>query len=363
MPTGKTVSSDYKLIDAAIKNGKVGSLYIFHGEEHYLRDRYIESLRKHLCPNGLDGFNYKRFEGKTLTADLLEETIDTLPVFSDRTFIEIRDYQLFPRKRDSDEPPSEKTKKKDAKKTRRMDEPPMQRILTSLPDYVCVLIIFDTIEYKPDTRTKYSKDILQHAQVIEFSVQDRGNLTKWLMNHYKTAGKKIGRAEAEHLIHITGGHMSTLKNEVEKTSAFSKDEFITRSDIDAVVIPELDAIVYQLSDAIIKREHIKAIRILDELLRMREAPQKLIFSISLKMRQLLAARACIESKLGKPDLMKMCAINYDFQAQMLLDTARKTTLHNCCRAVLDCAQAALDLNSAPDPEARMVELVARLALL
>ena len=387
----KSISDDYKKIDSAVKSGQVGNFYIFHGDEHYLRDRCLQQLRKHLCPGGPDGFNYRRFEGKEVSLDMLEDAIDTLPAFAARTLIEIHDYELFSKKKDgyddgdggggggsgddSDDgggddgngshggrPADAKAKRgKRAAGPRGGGPPPLLRILSSIPDYACLIFVFDTLAYKPDGRSKASKEILKHAQVIEFTVQERNSLVKWLASHYASLGKKIGKSEAEYLIHITGGLMASLKNEVEKTAAYSKGEFVTRSDIDAVVVPVLDAIVYQLSDAIVRREHAKAMRILDELLLMREAPQRLIFSISLKMRQLLAARVCIDSGQGKAALVKMCSLNHDFQAQLLLDTARRTSLAACRRAVIHCARAAYDLNSSPDPESRMTELVVRLA--
>ena len=340
----KNVNEDYKKLDLAIKENQIGNFYIFHGEEHYLRDRYLEMLRKHLCPDGLDGFNYRRFEGADVNLNILEDSIDTLPVFAERTLIEVHDFDLFSKKAD------------DAGTSSSL------RIFEALPDYVCVLFVFNTIEYKPDKRIKINKEIIKHAQIIDFAVQNQSNLIKWMASHFNSIGKKIGKSEAEHLIHITGGYMATLKNEIEKTAAHSKGEYITIADIDAVVVPILDAVVYQLTDALVKREHTKAMRILDELLRMREAPQRLIYSISLKMRQLLAARICIENNLGKASLIEMCALNHDFQARILLDTARKSTLTACRQAVIDCAKAAYDLNSSPDPESRMVELVAKLAL-
>ena len=134
-----------------------------------------------------------------------------------------------------------------------------------------------------------------------------------------------------------------------------------QEDIDAVVMPEMDAVVYKLTDALVQRDHKAAMRILDELLRMREAPHKLLFSISLKMRQLLAARVCLDRGLGRDALMDLCGIRYEFQARTLMETARKTTLSKCRDAVLRCADAAYDLNSAPEPEARLTELIVRLA--
>ena len=340
MTKKETTDYDFKKIESDIKENTIGNFYIFHGVEHYLRDHSLEQLRRHLCPDGLDGFNYKRFEGKELSMQDLEEAIDILPVFAERTFIEIHDFDLFSKKTESTQ---------------------LLSILSNLPDYVCILFVFNTLEFKPDKRTKNHKEILTRAQVIEFAVQHQSDLLKWISNHYRRLGKSISRSDAEYLIHITGGYMATLKNEIEKTAAHSKSNSITRTDIDAVVIPILDAVVYQLSDAIIKKEHVKAMRILDDLFHMREAPQRLIYSISLKMRQLLTARICLDENRDNKYLMEICSIRYDFQAKMLLDTARKSSLQNCCQAVIDCAVAAFDLNSTPDPESRMVELITKLA--
>jgi len=335
----KSTNNDYKKIDLAIKENQIGNCYIFFGDEHYLRDHYIEQLRVLLCPDGADGFNYKRFEGADLSLNDLDDAINTFPAFAERTLIEIHDYDLF-----------------------NIASNQLPVILSNLPEYVCVLFVYNTIAYKPDKRTKFYKQLSEQFEIIEYAVQTQNDLFRWMTKHYMNIGKSIGRAEAEYLIHITGGYMNTIKNEIEKTAAHSKGDRITREDIDAVVVPVLDAVVYQLSNAIVKCEHVKAMRILDELFRMREAPQKLIYHISMNMRQLLAACVCIENKYDKAYFKEMCGINFEFQAKMIFDTARKSTIKSSRQAVIDCAEAAYDLNSSPDPESRLIELVTRLAL-
>ena len=155
--------------------------------------------------------------------------------------------------------------------------------------------------------------------------------------------------------------MTILNGEIEKAAAYSTQETVTRSDIDAVVTPVLDTVAYKLTDALVSRDNKRALQILDELFQMREVPHKIIYSISLKMRQILAARVCIESNLGRTVLMDICGIRHDFQARTLLSTANKTTLSDCRSAVLFCSETALELNSSAEPESRIIELVTRLA--
>jgi DNA polymerase-3 subunit delta len=304
-----------------------------------LLERSLASLRAKLCPDGLNGFNYRRFEGKGLPIDELEDAINTLPAFADRTLVEIHDFDIF---------------KSDAKMR-------LCGIFSDLPDYACIVFIYSTIEYKPDGRQKVNKDILKYADVVDFVVQDQDKLIKWIKRHFLDAGKTISTSDAEYLAFITGGFMSSLKSEIEKTAAYADLESITRTDIDAVVTPILDTVAYKLADALADRDTARAFRVLDELLQMREATHKIIYSVSLKMRQLLAARVCLENKFDKSVFMGMCGIRHEFQVRNLFNTVKKITLADCRDAVLSCSQAALELNSTSSPESSMIELVARLA--
>jgi len=330
----------YDNLVLSLKAGQIEKLYIFHGEERYLLEHCLANLRTLICPDGLDSFNYKRFDAKTITLESFEDAVNTLPVFAERTLIEIHDFDIF------------------------KNENIRQQLcgtFADLPDYVCIVFVYTVIEYKPDGRLKANKELLSCATVVEFAVQQQDKLLKWIQRHFLDAGKSISTGDAEYLAFITGGLMTSLNGEIEKTAAYSKNEKITREDIDAVVIPVLDAVSYKLTDAIVSRDKKKALHLLDELFQMREAAHKLMFSISLKMRQLLAARVCIESNLSSSVLMEISGVRHEFQARTLIGTARKSTLPACRNAVLFCSTAALELNSSSDPESCILELVCRLS--
>ena len=332
-------NTSYIAFNKALNTGKVGSFYIFHGQERYLLEDSLKGLRALLCPEGLDSFNYKRFDGKSLSPEELEDAIDTLPAFADRTLIEIHDHDIF----------------KSAQKER------LCEIFSDLPDYVCIVFLYNTIAYKPDGRKKIDKDILKYANVIKFNVQDQDKLTGWILRHFHDAGKKISKSDAEYIASVTGGLMTTLNGEIEKAAAYAKAEYVTRKDIDAVVTPVLDAVAFRLTDAIVSRDNAGALRLLDELLQMHEEPHKLVYLISLRMRQLLAARVFIETNHGRSELMQLCDIRLDFIARNLMSVAKNTTLAYCREAVLLCSAVALELNSTAEPESRLVELVTKLA--
>ena len=332
------VIDGYKALTAALKANQILSLYYFHGEERYLLERGLLQIRERLCPDGISSFNYRRYEGRDISLAVLDDAINTLPAFAERTLIVVHDYDIF----------------------KSEDKPRLIKILADLPEYVCLIFVFDTVVYKPDGRRKDDKELQKHAQVLEFPLQQQAALIGWIKRHFKDADKEISTSDAEYLALLTGGLMTALIGEIGKVAAYTSETAVRRSDIDAVVIPTLDTAAYKVSDALVRRDHMEAMRLLDELFRMREAPHRIFFSIALKMRQLLAARICIESNSGVNAFMKMCGIWQEYHARPIMSTAQKSSLKQCRDAVLMCSDTAYALNSSSDPEASLVELIVRL---
>ena len=132
--------------------------------------------------------------------------------------------------------------------------------------------------------------------------------------------------------------------------------------IDAVVEPVPDAVTYKLTDALARGQYDKSSEILGQLFLMREPPHKIIFSISMKMRQLLGARVIFEEGKGPRDLMKLCGLRFSFQAEGLIGCARGVSLQWCKDAVIKCAEAAAKMNSGTDYEQAITQLIIELAM-
>ena len=124
----------YRKFKKDLSQGTIGSLYIFHGEEAYLRDYYLDQMKAKLIPGGMESFNYHLLPGKGLTAQRLGETVDALPMMSPRTLIVVNDYDLFKA------PEGERTA--------------MTKILSDLPEYCCLVFVYDTVPYKSDARMR-----------------------------------------------------------------------------------------------------------------------------------------------------------------------------------------------------------------
>ena len=94
-PKAKPDTAAYQKLKKDIKEGTIGTLYVFHGEEAYLRDFYLGQLKKKLLPAGMEEFNLHTLSGKEFDVKTLAQLVDCLPMMSERTLIVVNDYDIY----------------------------------------------------------------------------------------------------------------------------------------------------------------------------------------------------------------------------------------------------------------------------
>jgi len=315
-PTKKSGEA-YEKFKADLKAGNIGCCYIFHGEESYLREHYLEQLRTTLVPAGFEEFNYHRLEGKDLTIQSLSEMAEAMPMLAERTLIVVTDLDLF-----------------------KLNEEQREKLiafLEDIPPYCCVVFVYDTLEYKPNrTMKKLHKAVSDYVETVEFRAQEGGDLLNWIARRFKALDKEIDRQTAEYLVFLCGGLMTGLVPEIQKIAAYAKGKVITQKDIDAVADPVLSAEVFKLSDAVLQGNYDRAASILGDLLKLQTEPILILAALGSQMRRIYTARMAIDSGKDKYWLMELWDMKSDYPAKLLLSAAKKTTADWCADAVKQC---------------------------
>ena len=307
----------YQKFKADLSAGAVGCAYIFYGEESYLREYYLEELRKKLVPVGFEEFNYHRLEGKDLTVQTLTEMAEAMPMLSERTLIVVTDFDIF-----------------------KLGEEQREKLIGLLEDiapYCCLVFVYDTVAYKPNkTMKKLCKAIGDHVQAVEFRAQDSSDLVAWIARRFRALDKEIDRQTAEYLIFTCGGLMTGLVPEIQKIGAYAKGKAITQNDIDDVADPVLSAEVFKLSDAVLQGNYDLAASILGDLLKMQTEPIMILAALGSQLRRIYTARIAIDSGKDKYWLMELWEMKSDYPAKLLLNAAKRTTADWCADAVKMC---------------------------
>ena len=318
----KEVDHSIQDLKKDLEEGTTKNLYVFCGEETYLRDHYLGELKKAMLTGGLDDFNFHLLTGKDLSILRIREAVDAMPMMSEHTFVEVVDYDMD-----------------------RGDKEAMVDLLSDLPEYVCLVFVYDVMEYKPDARSKVTKLVREKGSVVNFVRQTQDDLAKWIARRFRSMDHEITAADAQYLIFLCGDLMTGLISEIEKIGAYAKEKRITRQDIDAVATPQLDAVVFQLTDAIADGNFDKAFSVMNDLLHMQEAPIKLLAVLGRQLRQLYTARLAQEKGKSPQWLMELWGMRSSYPAEKLMRSARRFSLDWCRHALACCEEADLALKS------------------
>ena len=318
----------------AIQAGNPQLCYIFWGEETYLLQHYLELLQKKLTDPLTEEFNYHRFSTETFSMDALSDSVENLPMMAERSLIRVDDVDLF--------------------KLGEKDRERLIALLGDLPPYCCLVFAYGASEYKPDRRQKkLFEAISQNATVVEFPKQSQRDLTVWIIRHFKSHQKTISPELCAYLIDITGGSMSALGGEIGKIAAFAPGSEIRRSDIDAVTEPVLDAVVFQMTDALGAGDYEGALKKLQVLYQMQQEPISILGAVGAHLRRISTARILIDAGKGGDELMKICGLK-DYAARKTMGTAKRFS-PRFCRQAADLVTDSKLKTSFDEPE-RLLEL-------
>ena len=338
---GKKTKTDYAAELKALKENGPGRLYMLWGAEDYLRESYLDELKRQ-CAVSPSDFNYHRLAVAPSDIRALEEAADAVPFMGERTFIEVRDFDVNAFRDDAAEK--------------------LTKLLSDVPDYATIALLPAT-GYEPDGRLSMTKTIKKLGTAIEFTAQSQSLLINWMSRRFEAMGKTIGRAECERLIFTSGELMTGLIPEIEKVGSYARGERVTAEDIDKVANRIPEASVFEMTDRLAERKFDAAAELMAELLQSGEHPIKILAMIGFQMRRLYNAGVAIDEKLGKDFVMESCNIKFPFLAEKLLTSARGFTTERLKAAVELCAESDYRMKSSSEDDGDILkELLLRVAV-
>lgn len=325
MAPKKEENTALKQLKQSLKENALGTLYVLHGEEAYLRDFYLGEIKKRILTPGLEEFNLHTIQGKEANPRVISDAVDCLPMMSERTMVLVADYDLF--------------------KASEAHREELLALFSDLPEYVCLVFMYDLIEYKPDARTKLAQALKTHGLIVPFPHQNQGDLVDWICRRFRALDRDIDSEQAKYLIFLCGDLMNTLAGEIAKIGAYSKHTRITREDIDAVAVPQLDARVFQMTDAVLRRDFDRAAQILGELYSQQEHPIMILSVLGKQLRQLYTARLALEERKSSQYLVELWKMKTSYPAEKLMSAASRFDLNWCRKAVSRAAETDLAMKS------------------
>lgn len=320
-----------------IRRGMPGRLYFFYGEETFLLQHYLKQLQKMILDPVTESFNYHKLNVETFDLLTFADCVENLPMMAERTMVVVDEIDVF--------------------KMNESDREKMVDILSDIPDYCTVVFTYETTPFKVDKRyTKLYDAVSENGSLIEFQKQSQRDLVAWIGRHFASAGKKITPELCVYLIDLTDGTMTSLSSEISKICAYSGADTICKNDIDAVVEPVMDAIVYQITDLIGRNECGQGLQKLHQLFKMQEEPLAILGAIGGHFRRLATAKILIDNGKNVSDFMKMTG-QREYPAKKAMSAANHFSIRfyeTVSRLVLECD---VKIKSSMDTPERILEVL------
>ena len=246
---------DEKELKKQIKEKQFTSLYFICGDEAYLKKFYVGRIAEVSVPDAMRDFNEKRFEGKNIDFDELSNAVEAFPMMSDRRCVIIKDLPV-------DE-------------LSQTDKDKLMTIISDIPSTTTLVMWMDHVEVQPKKNAKWKKfisEIESFAQVAFLDKRGSGDLVKLVVSGAQKRGCILSPDNAAYLISLVGDDMTNLLSELEKLCAFRADKEISKKDIDAIAVKTVEAVVFDLTKAMMSGDAGRAFTILNELLRQKTEP-------------------------------------------------------------------------------------------
>lgn len=254
---------------AAMKSGAYADVFLFCGEEDYLKRHYLTELRRALqSDETLAVFNHIQMEGETLDPDALWDAISAPPFMADYKLIEWR--LLVPDKMKEEELAA------------------LEDIAARVRESGDTCLVFTVAEDAFDVGRLPKKPSALYTRLdkalslVYFAQSSDGDLVTWIARHLKKDGLLISPSAARAILLRCGHSMTVLSGEVDKLACLALSRGrgeITEADVAEVVSPceEFDA--FALSNALLEGKTEIAYRCLRDLRLRRVEPLSVLGSL------------------------------------------------------------------------------------
>ncbi|MGN1268253.1 MAG: DNA polymerase III subunit delta [Candidatus Aphodocola sp.] len=198
------------------------------------------------------------------------------------------------------------------------------------------IVILSVLTDKLDERKKIVKLLKEKSKVIYKELIDNKDLPSFIINEFNNEGYKIDYKTANYFVNYVGKNVDILLSEINKMIIFKdNDKNITINDIDEISSKAINDNVFDLSDAIMKKDFKRMYDCYNDLIILKEEPIKIIAMLGNQFNlvyqcKLLSSKGLSEKEIATslsvhPYRVKL-AIETDYMISELKDILIK--LHN-----------------------------------
>ena len=317
-------------IDTAIKAGEYKRVYLLYGEEVYLVKEYLQKLRDSVVDKAMEMMNLNIFEGKA-DIDSIINACETLPFMSRQRLVIVKDSRLF-----------ETGRKEDTEK--------LKEYISSVPDTTVICFVED----KADKRNALYKAVNKAGSCMEFAFLKDNELIKWVSDKSQ---KRIKPQAAAYLVRNVGTSMEAIEGEIDKLLNYVSDGGdITNALIDSICTKSPETNVFEMVEAIGRKQPAKALEIYNNMLRMKQSPVYVLKIMARQFKLILECKYLQKKGMGAAAVAEELSLR-KFIVDRYLQQANNFKMPVLVQAIDDCAKCDVDFKSGKITDKLGVEII------
>ena len=267
------------LLEKELKQGRLNSIYLFYGEELYLLENAVKKIKK-LFGELILGINYIQINETNI--DNLISDIETPAFGFDKKLIVIKNAGLFKKGTKKNPEANSQRQKKIAEY--------IEENIDLINDSAILLFIEEDV-----SKVDLQKVIEENGVVCNFERLKPLDIKKRLKGICNLYEVNVSEKELDLLIETSGTNMQSLMNEIRKLIEYAgKGGTITKESIEKLATKEFDAIIFDLTDNLGKKDIKEAMRILNELIYNKEPVQKILITLYNHFKKIYLTKLCTE---------------------------------------------------------------------
>lgn len=293
-------------LERQLASGQVAQLILLYGQESYLLQRAVRSIRKAVFSSECDDFNDNQFHGKETTASQILEAVLTYPVFAERRLVTVKDVQL-------------------------LSAAEMEQLIDYLEQPVtqtCLLMVADKI----DSRKRFYQQFKKHGLVVEFKPLAEKNIPQYIRQLLDQQEIKIS-SDALHLFcSMVSTGLHEIHSELEKLINYiGPSQLVDIKDVQAVISRGRAENVFELGNAVGRGDSAKALALILRLSAAGEPPLKILSLLVRHFRQLWKVRELQVQKYPNNEVARLAGVPF-FVIDGLVQQAKRFSRNDFIRA-------------------------------
>lgn len=297
-------------------------LYVLHGEEEFTRSEVVAELKTRIAADGLGDLNVATLDGRRISLGELMAACDAMPFLGDRRLVIVEG--LISRMGGR---PRGRRKKAARDAAAEPDADEWERLADYLPRLppTTRLVLIEATSLPANHPLLALAATLPKSEVREYRQLAGGELEAWIRRRAKDKGVEITAGATRALVAETGNGLRALDAELEKLAAYGDyRRAITEEDVHALVIPNLEAGIFELVDTLGARNRPRAMNLLEQMLADRANELYLLTMIVRQVRLILGIKDMLaEGNTAPAEIGRLLGVRHGFLVEKLGKQARQ----------------------------------------